>query len=67
MYGSNCASLHKILSYDHENANESFFQLCFHEVLFIESENKSVWCELSQGTMHKLCSHNMLVYVWFFS
>lgn len=55
MYGSNCASLHKILSYDHENANESFSQLCFHEVLFIESENKSVWCELSQGTMHKLC------------
>lgn len=37
------------------------------EVLFIESEIKSLWCELSQGTMHKLCSHNMLVYVWFFS
>ena len=55
MYGSNCASLHKILSYDHENANESFSQLCFHEVPFIESENKSVWCELSQGTTHKLC------------
>ena len=55
MYGSNSASLHKILSYDHENANESFSQLCFHEVLFIESENKSAWCELSQGTMHKLC------------
>ena len=67
MYGSNCASLHKILSYDHENANESFSQLCFHEVMFIESEIKSLWCELSQGTMHKLCSHNMLVYVWFFS
>jgi len=67
MYGSNCASLHKIPSYDHENANESFSQLCFHKVLFIESENKSLWCELSQGTMHKLCSYNMLVYVWFFS
>lgn len=37
------------------------------EVLFIESEIKSLWRELSQGTMHKLCSHNMLVYVWFFS
>lgn len=67
MYGSKCASLHKIPSCDHENANESFSQLCFHKVLFIESENKSLWCELSQGIMHKLCSYNMLVCVWFFS
>ena len=67
MYGYKCASLHKIPSYDHENANESFSQLYFHKVLFIESENKSLKCELVQGTMHKLCSYNMLVYVWFFS
>ena len=39
----------------------------FTRYLFIESEIKSLWCELSQGTMYKLCSHNMLVYVWFFS
>ena len=67
MYGYKCASLHKIASYDHENANKNFSQLCFHKVLFIESENKSLKCELVQGTMHKLCSYNMLVYVWFFS
>ena len=48
LYTKSCRTIMK-------NANESFCQLCFHEVLFIESENKSVWCELSQGTMHKLC------------
>ena len=51
MYGSNIASLHKILSYDHENANESFSQLCFHKVLFIyyialNFESETLWCHL---------------------